>query len=49
MPIHYDRTFEHPKYYRPVVNARAGIEACAVERGVSVLFAESGAWHDVAV
>lgn len=47
VPIHYNRTFVHPKHYRPVADARQQIEAFAAERGVDVLFLQPGQWHDI--
>jgi L-ascorbate metabolism protein UlaG (beta-lactamase superfamily) len=48
VPIHYNRTFEHPKYYRPVVDARERIERHADSRGMEVSFLEPGEWVEVA-
>ncbi|MGI8558373.1 MAG: MBL fold metallo-hydrolase [Solirubrobacteraceae bacterium] len=47
VPIHYNRTFEHPEYYRPVADAAEQIRARAAERGVSTRFLEPGEWHEI--
>jgi L-ascorbate metabolism protein UlaG (beta-lactamase superfamily) len=47
IPIHYNRTFEHDRYYRPMPDAREQIEIFAAKRDVNVLFAEPGEWHEV--
>jgi L-ascorbate metabolism protein UlaG (beta-lactamase superfamily) len=47
VPIHYNRTFEHPDMYRPVLGACEQIGALAAEVGVSVRFLEPGEWHDI--
>jgi L-ascorbate metabolism protein UlaG (beta-lactamase superfamily) len=49
IPIHYNRTFEHRDYYRPVTDAREQIEALAAKREADVLFLEPGDWHDIEV
>lgn len=47
VPIHFNRTFEHPEYYRPVRDAAERIEAAAAEREVSVELVEPGEWIEV--
>lgn len=47
VPIHYNRTFEHPEHYRPVADARAQIDGLAAKRGASVRFIAPGEWHDI--
>jgi L-ascorbate metabolism protein UlaG (beta-lactamase superfamily) len=47
IPIHYNHTFEHPQYYRPVSDARQQIEASATAHDVQALFADPGDWHEV--
>ena len=47
VPIHYNRTFEHPEFYRPVPDARGEVEALATERGVPVRFLDPGEWVEV--
>lgn len=47
IPIHYNRTFEHPEHYRPAPDARERIEALAAERGVAVRFLDPGDWIEV--
>lgn len=47
VPIHYNRTFEHPEFYRPVTDAPERIAASAANRGVDVTFAEPGSWYEV--
>ncbi len=47
VPIHYNRTFEHPKYYRPVRDARPRIDDAAAVRGIVVHFAAPGEWHEL--
>ncbi len=47
VPIHYNRTFEHPKFYRPVTNAGEQIDAFAARRDVGVRFLEPGEWHEI--
>ncbi|HWH43665.1 MAG TPA: MBL fold metallo-hydrolase [Thermoleophilaceae bacterium] len=44
VPIHFDRTYEHPDYYRPVTDAAERISRHAERRGVGVRFAEVGEW-----
>ena len=44
VPIHYNRTFEHPVHYRPVDDARKRILSVAGPRGVEVSFLEPGQW-----
>jgi L-ascorbate metabolism protein UlaG (beta-lactamase superfamily) len=44
VPIHYNRTFEHPEYYRPLADAGERIEQAAGARGVPVDFLEPGDW-----
>ncbi len=46
VPIHYNRTFEHPDYYRPIADAGRRIEKLAVHRGIQVRFLEPGQWVD---
>ena len=47
VPIHFNRTFEHPHFYRPVADAREQIEALAADRGANVRFLEPGEWHEI--
>lgn len=47
IPIHYNRTFEHPEHYRPAPDARERIDACAAKRGVAVRFLDPGDWIEV--
>jgi L-ascorbate metabolism protein UlaG (beta-lactamase superfamily) len=47
VPIHYNRMFEHPRYYRPVPDAAEQLAALADERDVRVLFATPGEWLDI--
>jgi L-ascorbate metabolism protein UlaG (beta-lactamase superfamily) len=47
VPIHHNRTFEHPDYYRPATDAERRIAALAAERGVEVRFAKPGEWSEV--
>jgi L-ascorbate metabolism protein UlaG (beta-lactamase superfamily) len=47
LPIHFNRTFESPEYYRPVADARERIEARAAEREQEVTFADPGGWQEV--
>ena len=47
VPIHYNRTFEHPEHYRPVADARTQINGLAARGGASVRFLEPGEWHDI--
>ncbi len=47
IPIHYNRTFEHPDYYRPVHDARETLDTLAAQRGVTVGFPDLGEWVDV--
>jgi L-ascorbate metabolism protein UlaG (beta-lactamase superfamily) len=47
-PIHYNRTFEHPDFYRPIAGAEQLIRTLAAERGVTVSFLEPGDWVEVA-
>jgi len=47
LPIHFNRTFESPDYYRPVTDAAERIATRAEERGQAVRFAEPGEWIDV--
>ena len=46
VPIHYNRTFEHPKYYRPLADARDRIDSLAAARDVRVAHLEPGRWVD---
>jgi L-ascorbate metabolism protein UlaG (beta-lactamase superfamily) len=46
IPIHYNRTFEHPHYYRPLADADQRVEDLAARRGVDVRFLEPGEWVD---
>jgi L-ascorbate metabolism protein UlaG (beta-lactamase superfamily) len=46
VPIHYNRTFEHPDYYRPVADARERLEDLAGRRGIAIRFLEPGDWVD---
>lgn len=47
VPIHYNRTFEHPRYDRLAPDARERIEAFASERDVRVGFLDPGDWYGV--
>lgn len=47
VPIHYNRTFEHPDYYRPVANAHEQVDAFAQKFGTNIRFLEPGEWHDI--
>jgi hypothetical protein len=47
LPIHFNRTFEAPDYYRPVADARERIAARAGERDQEVRFAAPGEWLEV--
>lgn len=47
-PIHYNRMFEHPEYYKPVAGARELITERAARDGLEVCFASIGDWHEVA-
>lgn len=47
IPIHFNRTFEHPEYYRPVADAAERIEASARSREVPVELLEPGDWIEV--
>jgi L-ascorbate metabolism protein UlaG (beta-lactamase superfamily) len=47
VPIHFNRTFEHPKYYRPVADARRRAERLGAARGMEVRFAEPGKWSEL--
>lgn len=44
VPIHFNRTFEAPDYYRPVTDAAERIADRAGQRGQVVRFAEPGEW-----
>jgi L-ascorbate metabolism protein UlaG (beta-lactamase superfamily) len=44
VPIHYNRTFVHDVYYRPVADAERRIAALSAERALDVRFAEPGEW-----
>ena len=44
VPIHYNRTFEHADYYRPVADAEERILERAAELPLEVHFSEPGAW-----
>jgi L-ascorbate metabolism protein UlaG (beta-lactamase superfamily) len=46
VPIHYNRTFEHPDYYRPLADAPQRIEKASSARGITVRFLEPGQWVD---
>jgi L-ascorbate metabolism protein UlaG (beta-lactamase superfamily) len=46
VPIHYNRTFEHPDYYRPLTDARERLEQAAAGGEVAVEFLEPGEWVD---
>ncbi len=47
VPIHYNRTFEHPDYYRPVPDARERIMVRAASSRTDVRFLEPGEWINV--
>jgi L-ascorbate metabolism protein UlaG (beta-lactamase superfamily) len=47
VPIHFNRTFEHPEYYRPVPDAGEQLDALAAQLGVQTLFLQPGEWTDV--
>lgn len=47
VPIHYNRTFDHPEYYRPAPAARERIDAHAARLGVPVRFLDPGDWIEV--
>lgn len=47
IPIHFNRTFEHPDFYRPVPDAAALIAESASERALDVSFPEIGEWIEV--
>ena len=47
VPIHFNRTFEHHNYYRPLADAGQRIEELAAAREISVRFLEPGDWVDV--
>jgi len=44
VPIHYNRTFEHSYYYRPIANAGARIQEFAARHNLEVWFLEPGDW-----
>lgn len=46
VPIHYNSTFEHPDYYRPLTDAGEQIIELAAERKLEVRFLEPGRWVD---
>ncbi|MGH2905924.1 MAG: MBL fold metallo-hydrolase [Solirubrobacterales bacterium] len=46
VPIHYNRTFEHPDYYRPISDAEERIGAAAWDRNITVEFLEPGEWSE---
>jgi L-ascorbate metabolism protein UlaG (beta-lactamase superfamily) len=46
VPIHYNRTFEHPDYYRPVADAREQIQSHALAHGLEVQFPDPGQWAE---
>jgi len=48
VPIHYNRTFEHPDFYRPVTDAEQRIRARAADRDVTVDFLAPGEWIEFA-
>lgn len=48
VPIHYDRSFEHPDHYRPVADAAAAIRAHAAEHELNVAWLAPGEWAAVA-
>jgi L-ascorbate metabolism protein UlaG (beta-lactamase superfamily) len=47
VPIHYNRTFEHPDYYRPAADAQRRIATHAAAPGVEARFAEPGEWSEL--
>jgi len=47
VPIHYNRTFEHPDHYRPAADARTHISELAAQRAIEVCFAEPGQWREL--
>jgi hypothetical protein len=47
LPIHFNRTFDSPDYYRPVTDARERISARAAERDQPVRFTGPGEWLEV--
>ena len=47
VPIHFNRTFESPEYYRPAEDAAERISDRAEERGQAVRFAKPGEWLEV--
>jgi L-ascorbate metabolism protein UlaG (beta-lactamase superfamily) len=47
VPIHYNRTFEHPDYYRPLADAGQRIEELAATRDLNVSFLEPGDRVDI--
>ncbi len=48
LPMHFSRTYEHERMYRPIVDAEARIRAAAGEHDLELLFPEIGEWIDVA-
>jgi L-ascorbate metabolism protein UlaG (beta-lactamase superfamily) len=44
VPIHYNRTFEHPDYYRPARDAVERIQELAARHELEVWFLEPGEW-----
>lgn len=48
LPMHFSRTYDHERMYRPIVNAEERIRAAALERGVELRFPEIGEWIEVA-
>jgi L-ascorbate metabolism protein UlaG (beta-lactamase superfamily) len=46
-PIHFNRTFEHPEYYRPVPDALDRLRKHAGERDVDLLLMQPGEWVEV--
>ncbi|MEO7197497.1 MAG: MBL fold metallo-hydrolase [Solirubrobacterales bacterium] len=46
IPIHFNRTFEHPDYYRPQHDVEGRIRELALQREVPVRFLEPGDWID---
>lgn len=47
MPVHFSRTYDHERMYRPIIDAEERIRAAAEERGVELIFPAIGDWIEV--
>lgn len=47
LPIHFSRTYEHERMYRPIIDAEERLRAAADAQGVRLLFPGIGEWFEI--